>query len=256
MKKRFVIKLGGRVQSEPHLARQLADAWKLCDGGLCIVHGGGDEVTALQRQMGQEPSFIGGRRVTAATDIALLRMALSGSANKNLVASLTAAGVAAVGISGEDGGLIEAELIDESRLGKAGKPVRVRVRLLETLLDAGYMPVISPVSSDVRSTTGAALNVNGDDAAASIAAELKAELWLISDVPGVMDDRESVLSAVDPAQTEDLVARGIVSRGMQAKLEAGFAALTAGATGVRIAASSAITDLTQGTTLFPAPSLR
>lgn len=230
----IVIKLGGRVQSQSELAVVLSRLWNAEPASFCIVHGGGDEVSSLQKQLGREPSFIDGRRVTTDQDIDLVRMVLSGSANKRLVAHLVAAGIPAVGVSGEDAGMIEAEPIDVASFGRAGKASRVRTDLIEALLASGFLPVISPVARDGVSQTGDALNVNGDDAAAGIAAALRAELWLIADVDGVLDGDRCVIASLGEQQTSELVSTGVVNRGMHAKLEAGFAALAQGATSVRI----------------------
>jgi acetylglutamate kinase len=249
----LVIKLGGRVQSRPELAMALLSKWNSEPRSFCIVHGGGDEVSSLQRGLGREPAFIDGRRVTSDDDIDLVRMVLSGSANKRLVSSFVAAGLPAVGVSGEDGGMIEARPIDEAVFGRTGKPTGVRANLVETLLRSGFLPVISPVARDVTSATGAALNVNGDDAAAAIAAAMHAELWMIADVKGVMNIDRSVIPSLDEEQTKSLVSSGVVNRGMHAKLEAGFAALEKGATTVRIAGLEAINGIAKrhGTLLEP-----
>ncbi len=247
----IVMKLGGRVQSDPALIEVLAARWNAEPGSFCIVHGGGDEVSSLQKQMGREPSFICGRRVTSDEDIELVRMVLSGSANKRLVAGLVAAGLPAVGISGEDGGMIEANPIDVASFGRAGKPTLVRTDVIDALLSSGFLPVISPVARDMTSATGAALNVNGDDAAGGIAAAMEAELWLVSDVSGVMDADSKVMASLDAHRTCELVSDGVVNRGMQAKLEAGFSALENGAAAVRIAGLKALESaaIEQGTLL-------
>lgn len=245
----IVVKLGGRVQSDPRLIQAVDDLWRSARGRLCIVHGGGDEVSTLQRQLGREPTFVNGRRVTTDDDLELVRMVLSGSANKRLVSAFLAAGVRAVGISGEDGGLLAATPIDAAQFGRAGKPVAADTAVIESLLLGGFLPVISPVARDATSTTGEALNVNGDDAAAAIAGALSAELWLIADVAGVLDDEGNVIPSLDSAQTDALVSTGVVNKGMHAKLEAGFAALNAGATRVRIASLDAFAQGDAGTLL-------
>ena len=252
----IVIKLGGRVQSQPELVLALLARWNTSPGSMCVVHGGGDEVSTLQRQMGREPSFINGRRITSDEDIDLVRMVLSGSANKRLVASLVAAGLPAVGISGEDAGVIEAKPIDLASFGRSGTPLAVRTELIESLLLSGFMPVISPVARDISSASGAALNVNGDDAAAAIASALRAELWMIADVAGVLDADRRVISFVDEAKTSALVSSGVVNKGMHAKLEAGFVAISKGATAVRIAGVDALTSVgvAQGTLLTASTS--
>ncbi len=250
-----VIKLGGRVQSEPALIAALCERWKKNPGSFCVVHGGGDEISVLQRQLGREPLFVNGRRVTTSEDMELVRMVLSGSANKKLVSALSVAGVLSVGVSGEDGGLISAEPIDES-FGRAGKPTAVNPIVIETLLGSLFLPVISPVGSDATSHDGAALNMNGDDAAAAIAAALAGELLLIADVSGVMNARQNLIPMIDQRGVDALVADGTVSRGMQVKLEAGFAALAGGAIRVRIGGLEAISKRDAGTLLSLIPSMK
>jgi acetylglutamate kinase len=249
-----VIKLGGRVQSDPALVESISRRWNAEPRSVVLVHGGGDEISVLQRQLGREPQFMNGRRITTTEDLELIRMVLSGSANKRLVSALCAAGVPAVGISGEDATMLVAEPIDETLFGKAGKPAKVATELIETLLNGNFLPVISPVGIDAASRSSA-MNVNGDDAAAAIAAALGAELLLIADVPGVLDAERRLLSSLDQQQTDALVADGTVNRGMHAKLEAGFAALAGGATSVRIAALEAINETGLGTSLSLTPSM-
>ena len=160
------------------------------------MHGGGDEVSTLQRLYGVEARFAGGRRVTSALDLEIIRMALSGSANKRLVSALVDAGVSAIGLSGEDGALLTADPLDPAQYGHVGTPAAVNTVLLRQLLGAGHLPVLSPVSRSTDPAMGATLNVNGDDAAAAIAAALGAdELLLVSDVPGVLLGERPVPSA-------------------------------------------------------------
>ena len=244
-----VIKVGGRPQSDPLLPTALAAGWSRSNGGVVLVHGGGDEVTALQRAFGVSSSFVDGRRVTTAEDIDLVRMALSGSANKRLVASLVATGINAVGFSGEDAALIAATPMDAMRLGHVGVPGHVNVAFLRHLLSGGYLPVISPVSSDGSGELGGALNVNGDDAAAAIAVALgAAELLLVADVEGVMH-RGRVLPSLSPADARELIADGTAAGGMRAKLQAGLTALEGGVSMVRISDVAAIADSARGTCL-------
>lgn len=249
-----VIKIGGRAQNDSRLAPAIAAAWKAAPGSLCVVHGGGDGISELQRALGLEPAFAGGRRVTSEGDIEAVRMALSGSANKLLVARLISAGVSAIGISGEDAALIAARAVDQATLGCVGAPERVDVRLLRHLLDGGYLPVLSPLSRDIDSLCGRALNVNGDDAAAAIAVALGAsELVLVADVPGVIVDGE-VARELDAESTDSWIERGIATGGMAAKLQAASSALTRGVERVRIGDIGAILDIDAGTTLVPTRS--
>lgn len=245
-----VIKVGGRAQGDAALPRALVAAWRAAPGSLVVVHGGGDEVSALQRALGGEPTFSGGRRVTTARDLEAVRMVLSGTINKRLVAQLRE--VQAVGISGEDGGLLEAIVTDAS-LGCVGTPHRVNPAVLARLLTGGFLPVVSPVGRDAHHAEAAGLNVNGDDAAAAIAAALAAdELLLIADVEGVLDEG-ALVPTLDPGQALALIISGVAGGGMAAKLQAACAALDGGVTRVRIGSIAAITDSSAGTLLSPAP---
>ncbi len=244
-----VIKIGGRPQADPTLGPALAAGWADGSGGLVLVHGGGDEVSTLQAALGGSTTFVNGRRVTTEKDIDLVRMALSGSANKRLVSSLVQNGVHAVGLSGEDAALIAASPMDAERLGYVGVPRTVNVAFLRHLLSGGYLPVISPVSRDGSGTLGAALNVNGDDAAAAIAVALgAAELLLVADVEGVMREGR-VITDLTPDGARQLVEDGTVVGGMQAKLQAGLTAVAGGVPCVRISDIAAITDPRRGTML-------
>ena len=246
-----VIKIGGRPQSDPSLASTLASGWakERTNGGLVLVHGGGDEVSTLQAALGGSTSFVNGRRVTTQKDIELVRMALSGSANKRLVASLVAEGIDAVGLSGEDAALIAATPMDAANLGFVGTPEHVNVAFLRHLMSGGYLPVVSPVSRDGSGTMGNALNVNGDDAAAAIAVALRAaDLLLVADVPGVMRNG-TVIPRLTPDEARALIADGTAVGGMQAKLQAALSALAGGVAQVRISDIAAIADPARGTIL-------
>lgn len=245
-----VVKFGGRVQGDPALAAAVAGAWAAAPGALVVVHGGGDEISTLQRQLGLEPQFAGGRRLTTARDLDVVRMALSGSANKRLVGLLVAAGVRAVGVSGEDAALVRARPLAGGALGCVGAPSAVDARLLGTLLDGGFLPVVSPVSRDDARDDGAALNVNGDDAAAAIAVALgAAELLLVADVSAVIADGAPV-ATLDVAEARRLVADGTASGGMAAKLDAALGAVDRGVPRVRIGDLAMLSDPHAGTTLL------
>ena len=247
-----VIKLGGRTQGDPALADAVAAAWKAAVGALCIVHGGGDEISEMQRRLGLESRMHGGRRVTTEEDLHVVRMVLSGSANKRMVSDLSSAGLPAVGISGEDGSLIEASEMDRERYGFVGAPSRINGALLHALLDAGYLPVVSPVGKS--SATGGALNINGDDAAAAIAAALGADdLLFVADVPGVRDEGGGTIPRLDTEAARTLVRDGVAQKGMAAKLEAAIVALDGGVGCVRIGNMDAVRDSTSGTRITASP---
>lgn len=244
-----VVKIGGRPQGDPALTVMVAEACSRPAAAMVLVHGGGDEVSSLQRALGAEPRFVGGRRVTSAEDLEIVRMALSGSANKRLVSDLVRRGVPAIGLSGEDGSLISACPVDLTGLGYVGAPARINVELIWYLLDGGYVPVISPVSRDLSGDPGGApaLNVNGDDAASAIAVALAAEeLLLVADVAGVLVEGRT-MRTLPRSEALRLMENGTATAGMVAKLNAAIAALDGGVERVRIASLSAINDPDCGT---------
>ncbi|HLA91226.1 MAG TPA: acetylglutamate kinase [Gemmatimonadaceae bacterium] len=257
-----VVKIGGRAQGDARLAPALAAAARAgprapaagTSATLCVVHGGGDEVSAVQRRLGLEPVFIGGRRVTRAEDLEVVRMVLSGTVNKRLVARLLAHGVRAVGISGEDAWLFAARATDAATMGRVGGIVSVDPAIVLQLVAGGFVPVVSPLARDADDAGGGALNVNGDDAAAALAVALKAdELVFVADVPGVLEDG-AVLHSLDVERAGSLVARGVAAGGMAAKLEAASAALGGGVAHVRIAGLDGISDPAAGTRIVLSPT--
>lgn len=242
-----VVKIGGRPQTDPALPGLIAEVWDALNGAMVIVHGGGPEVSALQNSLGIAAQFVDGRRVTTAQDLELVRMALSGAANKRLVSALVREGVRAVGLSGEDASLIAATPVDSEKLGHVGTPQRVNASLLLHLIDGGYLPVVSPVSRNIAHELGPALNVNADDVAAAIALAIEAEeLLIISDVQGVLVDDEPI-AALTLDEAHSLVRDGLASGGMRTKLLASTAAAEGGVKRVRITDLQGITDRARGT---------
>jgi len=249
-----VIKIGGRAQASPQLVDRITAAWNVRPGSFCIVHGGGDEISAFQRRVGLNPSFVNGRRITTSEDMMVVRMVLSGLVNKRLVSHLVAAGAPAVGISGEDNAMLTATRI--ASLGYAGKAAAVNIELIQMMLGAGYLPVISPVASEEGGERGEALNVNGDDAAAAIAIAMNAsELLFVADVEGVLDGAGAPMTYLEKVEATELAGTGVINSGMTAKLEAGFAALAAGVERVRISTMEGLSDPTVGTLLSLEQSL-
>jgi acetylglutamate kinase len=244
-----VIKVGGRPQLDPTLPAAITAAHRGAPGSLVVVHGGGDEVSTLQRLYGSTAQFHGGRRVTSALDLEIIRMALSGSANKRLTSALNDQGIAALGLSGEDAGLLCAAPLDREQFGFVGTPTTVNVALLRHLLAGGYLPVVSPVSRSDDPGAGATLNVNGDDAAAAIAVALGAEeLLLVSDVEGVLV-KGAPVPQLGTDEAQQLISDGTAAGGMGAKLQAAVSALEGGVTRVRISDIAAIEWLDRGTVL-------
>lgn len=241
-----VIKTGGNELDDPVWTDALAAGIAGLSGRVVLVHGGGKEVTDVQRALGAEPEWRDGLRVTTPEALRAARMVLSGLVNKRLVGALARAGVEAVGVSGEDGGLLTAEAAACGTLGRTGTVQHVRTRLLHALMTAGMLPVVSPVS---RSADGEPLNVNADDAAAAIAAALRAERFLlVSNVPGVMWT-DAVLDEVDATEVEELVRSGVATGGMGPKLRAAARAAAAGIGDVRIGGLEMLVDSGAGTRL-------
>ena len=245
-----VVKLGGRTQADPALPAVIKKLWTGTGGQLVIVHGGGDQISVLQRLRGEEPVFVGGRRYTSPMVLELVRMVLSGSANKSLVSALTAVGVPAVGISGEDAALLPATLLDARTLGLAGTPGNVQPALMLHLLAGKFLPVISPVGTNVADSARGALNINGDDAAAAIAVALGArELLLMVDVEGVLNASNERIPRLTLADARQLVASGVAGGGMAAKLEACELAIRGGVPQVRVGNLESLTVPTAGTVI-------
>jgi len=249
-----VVKLGGRVLTDPRLPAAFATRLAMAAERVVIVHGAADEVSALQRAVGVTPTFVAGRRVTSAEDIDRIRMALSGLANKRLTAALLGAGVPAFGISGEDGALLVADLADDGALGAVGTVASVHTPLLDLLLGGGYVPVIAPLARAARPLGGpppatAALNVNADDAAATIAAALGArELLLVADVPRVRA-HGSEATVLNRAVAEMAIAAGEIQDGMTVKVRAALTAVARGVPRVRIGGIEMITGESAGTSV-------
>lgn len=238
-----VVKVGGNDVDDAAWLARLAAAVAARGGRTVLVHGGGKEITELQRLLGVEPEWRDGLRVTSPEGALAVRMVLSGAVNKRIVAALVGAGADAVGLSGEDGGLLRAGVARGGAMGRIGEIRTVRAALLEGWMAAGIVPVVSPVS---RGPDGGPLNVNADDAAAAVAAALGAdELLFVSNVPGVLAGG-APLPAVEAEAVEALIADGTASGGMAPKLRAAARAATA-AGAVRIGPLEMLTDPGAGT---------
>jgi acetylglutamate kinase len=239
-----IVKVGGNRADDAGWMREVAGGVAASGVPTVLVHGGGRAVSELQRALGAEPQWRDGLRVTTPRTLEVVRMVLSGSVNKRCVAALLAAGADAVGVSGEDGGLLAARISRGGALGRTGELETVRTALLEAWLEAGITPVVSPVS---RGPDGGGLNVNADDAAAGIAAAMQAaELLFVSDVPAVRGGGVG-LEMLDAAGIDLLLASGEASDGMRPKLRAALAARAGGVGTVRIGAAEMLTESGAGT---------
>ncbi len=240
----FVVKLGGDVLADPHLLDQVAAQLALLASlsiRLVVVHGGGPQASTLMRRLGQEPTLIAGRRVTDAAALEVVTMVLRGQLSTALVAALRHHGVQAVGLSGVDGDLLTAhrrpprQVVDDAGVsqtvdyGFVGDIDRVDPRLIETLLQSRFVPVISSLAGDAD---GQVFNVNADTVAETLALALTAQkLIFLTGAPGVLRDRNdpsTLVAFADPEDLAELMASGALAGGMRPKVEACIRAATGG----------------------------
>ena len=196
--KTVVIKYGGNAMINESLKQQVMEdialLW-LIGVKVVLVHGGGPEISETMKKFGKESVFVNGLRVTDKETVDIVQMVLAGKINKTLVNLIQMKGGHAVGLSGIDGGIIEATMKDE-KLGYVGEITKIRTQPITDLLENNYIPVISTVASDRQGNT---FNINGDTAAAFIAGALGAErLIMMTDIAGILMDKD------DPVLTDDL----------------------------------------------------
>ncbi len=232
---RVLIKLGGALldaeASRRRLAKELTEA---SEHGvrLVVVHGGGKQMTRFLAERGIESRFIEGLRVTTPEVLEAVLQVLGGSVNQELVAAFIEAGARAVGLSGVDACLVEAESMGAA-LGAVGRPVRSNPELLELLTSRRYVPVVACVAGDRQ---GRIYNVNADQMAAACAVGFAAErLVFLTDVQGVLDSRGQTLPVLTAAESQALIEQGVASGGMLAKLKAAIQAVRQGVQQVVIA---------------------
>lgn len=239
-----VVKVGGRPLGDAAWLEAFAAEVARSAGGLVVVHGGGPEVDTLSARLGIGVERNAGRRITPPEALDVASMVLTGRINKRVVSAFLSAGVDAVGLAGEDGALLEAEVVEGGMLGRVGEIMRVRSSLLEALLKLGLTPILSPIS---RGADGGALNVNADDVAMAVAAALGAsELLFLTDVAAVRDERGE-RHFLEAGEAMVLLERGVIRDGMAVKVRAALRALAAGVGSVRIGGLEALTDSEAGT---------
>ena len=228
-----VIKIGGVALGSNDTT--LEDIVHLQQQGklLVVVHGGGNLITEWRGKHGIDTRFVRGERVTDKATLEVATAVLAGLVNKEIVATINGLGGRAAGISGVDGALIQVRIKD-IELGYVGEVVKVDMTLLESLLQAGYVPIIAPVglhSFDRRDDAPQILNVNGDPVAGEIAAAIGAErLVFLTDVAGIGDQSGKLLPRLSSSEAEALMASGVASGGMIPKIEACLRALATTAT--------------------------
>ena len=236
-----VIKYGGSAMVDAQLKKSvIRDIAMLKYLGLnpIVVHGGGKEISSLLAKMGKESVFVDGLRVTDSETATVAEMVLSGSIGKSLVENLEAVGIKACGINGKDGHtLVAKKLLDDKGrdLGFVGEIESVDTTLITTLIEAGFVPVISPVGVDAYSQT---YNINADYAASAIAGAMNAEkLVFLTDVEGILkdkDDPSSKITRMNAGEAKRLIAEGIIKGGMIPKVECCLDALEKGVQTVHV----------------------
>ncbi len=237
----FVVKYGGHAMGDPKAAREFAEDIVLLKAvGInpVVVHGGGPQIGAMLKKLGVESEFVDGLRVTDKATAEIAEMVLSGAINKELVGWIANAGGKAIGISGKDGGLVTATKVNRTTrdpesniervvdLGFVGEPSKVDTTILDTAVAAGMIPIIAPIGAG---EDGHTYNINADTMAGAIAAALgAARLFLLTDVPGVLDKDKHLLTDLTPADIAALRDNGTISGGMIPKLETCVHAVEAG----------------------------
>jgi len=232
----FVVKLSGKVTEDQENLTSLAEELALLHQvgiRICVVHGGGKQLSELAKKLGIEQTIIEGRRVTDDATLEMAKMIFAGKINTDILAALRHRSIEAVGLSGVDGNIVHAEkrppkeilnretgVRDKVDFGHVGDVVQINARLLTVLLDHGYLPVISSLGADAE---GMVFNINADTVAAEIAVQLKAEkLILLSDVDGIYltaGDPQTKLSRVTATEAGELINNGSASGGMIPKLQ-------------------------------------
>ena len=217
-----VVKYGGAAMIEEHLKQNFAqDIVLLQSLGMLpvIVHGGGPEVSKAMEQLGQEVSFIDGLRVTSSENLKVTEMVLSGTINKEIIAHINTFGGKAVGVSGKDGNLIEADKISHQGgidLGFVGKIKKVNPELLMVLLKQGFLPVVSPIG---LSKDGVTYNINADTTASRIAVSLGAyKIIFMTDVDGVLEDGNLCVQ-LSSNELEKMIEKKVITGGMSPKVD-------------------------------------
>tara|TARA_B100001123_G_scaffold51804_1_gene53852 strand:- start:660 stop:1577 length:918 start_codon:yes stop_codon:yes gene_type:complete len=243
----IVIKYGGNAMVDEELKRGFARdvvLMKLVGMNPVVVHGGGPQIGSLLERIGKKSEFVDGLRVTDRETIDVVEMVLGGLVNKSIVALINAQGGRAVGLSGKDGGMIQArklllrqgqsgndgEVVD---IGQVGEIEQIDPAVVDTLDQANFIPVIAPIGAGAD---GKAYNINADTVAGSLAVTLKAEkLILLTNTPGVLDSDDQLLELLSETEAQNLIEQGVISGGMLPKVQC---ALEAVAGGVRTATIS------------------
>ena len=232
-----VIKYGGNAMINPQLKEQVMEdivlLW-LIGVKVVLIHGGGPEINETMAKLGKKAEFVNGLRVTDKETVDIVQMVLAGKVNKTLVNLIQMKGGHAVGVSGIDGGILEAKMKNED-LGYVGEITKVRTQPITDLLEKHYIPVVSTVASDRQGNT---YNINGDTAAAYIAGALGAErLIMMTDIAGILmdkDDPSTLVPHITVSEAKKLYDSGVISGGMIPKVDCCIEALEHGVNNVII----------------------
>ena len=247
----LVVKIGGSILGSEDTTLEDLVALQQSGSTPVVVHGGGAVISEWMSKVGAQPQFVRGLRVTDAASMEIVSAVLCGLVNKELVSSIQSLGGRAIGMSGVDGSMLQGRILDPD-LGYVGQVVNVDTGPILGALAAGYIPVIAPVAvhvMDSSENSGVLLNVNGDTAAGEIARALEAEsMVFLTDVEGVLNSDQSLISSLTAQEGHALIQAGTVAGGMVPKVEACLRALE----GVNVAQiadgrrSRALLDLIEG----------
>lgn len=228
--KTIVIKYGGAAMTEKALKTQFAEdvvLMKYVGMNPVIVHGGGPQISGMMKRLGKEPKFVKGVRVTDAETMEIVEMVLGGTINKEIVSLINRHGGKGVGLTGKDGALIQAKpMKGEEEMGQVGDVKTIDPQIIKTLEGGRFIPVISPIGADEE---GRSYNINADLAAGEVASALSAEkLLILTDVPGILDDKGKLLPTLSRKEVQRLIKKGVISKGMLPKVEAALSAVEGG----------------------------